>query len=284
MSTSSAQAPPREGGNRPHRGARSSEQQVVVHDRRAALVALGEALADHEARRGSARRAASSPPRSSRGPRARARRCSPASGRCGGEEADGCFRSERTVSRTRRASGRRRRAPSRSRRARCRGSRRCCCRAGCVPFRRRREQRHTLREEQRREEVALLPLAQRAYRALIGGALHAAVPAAVVVRAVAVALEVGLVALALVAHEVVQREAVVRGDEVDARGGRAAATAGRYPASPRGARRARRSCPRRLSSRSAPRRDTCRSTRPSPAGSCRAGSRPRPGPKARRSA
>ena len=46
--------------------------------------------------------------------------------------------------------------------------------------------------------------------------LHAAVPAAVVVRAVAIVLPVRLVVLAIVGHEVVEGEAVVAGDEVDA--------------------------------------------------------------------
>src|SRR5690606_16382256 len=46
---------------------------------------------------------------------------------------------------------------------------------------------------------------------------HAAVPAAVVILAVAVIVEVRLVVLFVVAHEVAQREAVVRRDEVDAR-------------------------------------------------------------------
>src|SRR5687768_17760259 len=53
-----------------------------------------------------------------------------------------------------------------------------------------------------------------------------AIPAAVVVGAVAVRLVVRLVVLALVAHQVLEREAVVRGDEVDARA-RAAARADR---------------------------------------------------------
>ena len=52
---------------------------------------------------------------------------------------------------------------------------------------------------------------------------RAAVAAVVVVRAVAIVLLVGLVVLLLVADQVAQREAVVRGDEVDARPGPAAA-------------------------------------------------------------
>ena len=70
--------------------------------------------------------------------------------------------------------------------------------------------------KQRREQVALLARAQRADLRVVGRPFDAAVPAAVVVLAVAVVLAVGLVVLVVVAHEVAQREAVVRGDEVDA--------------------------------------------------------------------
>src|SRR5262249_44502202 len=51
----------------------------------------------------------------------------------------------------------------------------------------------------------------------------AAVPAQVVVDAVAVVLAISLVVLVVVAHQVVQREAVVTGDEVDAIDGQMAA-------------------------------------------------------------
>ena len=54
------------------------------------------------------------------------------------------------------------------------------------------------------------------------GALGPAVPRPVVVGAVAVVLEVGLVVLVVVRDEVGEREPVVRGDEVDRRGGPAA--------------------------------------------------------------
>ena len=52
---------------------------------------------------------------------------------------------------------------------------------------------------------------------VVGLALDAVVPGAVVVGAVAVVLAVGLVVLVLVGHQVAQGEAVVRGDEVDRR-------------------------------------------------------------------
>ncbi len=80
------------------------------------------------------------------------------------------------------------------------------------------QHRHALGEQQRRQEVALLARAQRVDLRIVGLALHAAVPRPVVVRAVLVVLEVGLVVLLVVRDEVVQREAVVGGDEVDRRG------------------------------------------------------------------
>jgi hypothetical protein len=77
------------------------------------------------------------------------------------------------------------------------------------------QHRHALRQEQRGEEVALLLLPQRDDLEVVGLALDAAVPAAVVALAVVAALAVGLVVLLVVGDEVVHREAVVRGDEVD---------------------------------------------------------------------
>src|SRR5207247_396042 len=71
-------------------------------------------------------------------------------------------------------------------------------------------------EEERREHVALLPPAQPSDQRVLGGPLRPAVPRRVVVRAVAVVLAVGLVVLLLVGDEVLQREAVVARDEVDA--------------------------------------------------------------------
>ncbi len=87
----------------------------------------------------------------------------------------------------------------------------------------REEHRGALREEERREQVAPLAGAEREDARVRRRALDAAVPPALVVVAVAVLLAVRLVVLRLVGHEVVQRRAVVRGDEVDARGGLPAA-------------------------------------------------------------
>src|SRR5207244_10722849 len=79
------------------------------------------------------------------------------------------------------------------------------------------DRRRPLREQERGEQVALLPGAERDDRRVVGRSLDAVVRAAIVVAAVAIRLQIGVVVLALVADEVLQREAVVRGDEIDAR-------------------------------------------------------------------
>ncbi|MNC85935.1 hypothetical protein D3C83_15600 [compost metagenome] len=89
----------------------------------------------------------------------------------------------------------------------------------------REQHRHTLRQEQRRQHVVLLALAQRENGGVGGGTLRAAIPAEVVILAVAVVGEIGLVVLFVIAHEIVERKTVMRGDEVDARAGAASAVA-----------------------------------------------------------
>ncbi len=79
------------------------------------------------------------------------------------------------------------------------------------------DHRHALRDEHRGDEVALLLCAQRQHLRVVGRALDAAVPRAVVALAVVVVVLVVLVVLLVVGDEVAQREPVVRGDEVDAR-------------------------------------------------------------------
>ena len=144
------------------------------------------------------------------------------------------------------------------------------------------DHRHALRQQQRGEEVALLAGAQREDRRVVGLALDAAVPRPVVALAVAVALAVGLVVLVVVRDQVAQREAVVRGDEVDARDGAAAVVLVEVArAGEAGGELAERSPARRARSRGRC-RGTCRSTRSTAAGSCRPGSRPRRRPTARR--
>src|SRR5688572_24060883 len=87
------------------------------------------------------------------------------------------------------------------------------------------QHRRALREQQRAEHVLHLALAQAADRLYLGRPLDAVVPRAVVRVAVLVLLAIRLVVLLVVADEVVEREAVVRGDEVDAGPGLAAAVA-----------------------------------------------------------
>src|SRR4030095_2837948 len=71
----------------------------------------------------------------------------------------------------------------------------------------------------RGEEVLRLSRPEGVDLRVLRGALHAAVPAPVVVGAVAVALAVGLVVLGVGGDEIVPGEAIVTRDEVDARSG-----------------------------------------------------------------
>src|SRR5262249_16233763 len=77
--------------------------------------------------------------------------------------------------------------------------------------------RNALGEKQRRKKIPDLPLPQLVHRRIVGRSLDPAVPTQVVVLAVAVVLEIRLVVLVVVAHQIRHREAVVRGHEIDAR-------------------------------------------------------------------
>ena len=79
------------------------------------------------------------------------------------------------------------------------------------------EHRHALAEQQRGDEVALGAAAEREHLDVVGRPLDAVVPRPVVALAVPVVLAVGLVVLLVVGDQVAQGEAVVGGDEVDAR-------------------------------------------------------------------
>ena len=118
---------------------------------------------------------------------------------------------------------------------------------------------------------------------IVGRALDAAVPAAVVVGAVAVVLEVGLVVLLVVRDEVVEREAVVGGDEVDRRGRPAAVRLVEVAGAREAPRELGDACPGRARSRASS-RGRCRSTPSRGSGSSRPGSRRARRPTARRSA
>ena len=67
-----------------------------------------------------------------------------------------------------------------------------------------------------RKEVLDLAISQRLDLGVVGRPLDAAIPARILVGPVAIVLAVRLVVLAVVRDEVVQREAVVTRDEVDA--------------------------------------------------------------------
>jgi len=87
---------------------------------------------------------------------------------------------------------------------------------GAAGFVARQEHRHALRQEQGGEQIALLPGPQRQHLGIVGRPFDPAVPAAVVIGAVAVILEVRLVVLAVITDQILEREAVVAGDEIDA--------------------------------------------------------------------
>src|SRR5215831_3593013 len=85
------------------------------------------------------------------------------------------------------------------------------------------QHRHALREEQRGQQRALTTHAQVSDARVFRWTFDPAVPGIVVVGAVLVVLAVGLVVLVVVGDQVTQREAVMRGEEVDAAGGSASA-------------------------------------------------------------
>src|SRR6266403_4517547 len=76
--------------------------------------------------------------------------------------------------------------------------------------------RNSLRQEQRGYEIAPLLGAKALDCGIVRGAFHAAVPATVIVSAVAVFFTVGLIMLGVVADQVLQSEAIMRGDEINA--------------------------------------------------------------------
>src|SRR5438552_2294637 len=67
------------------------------------------------------------------------------------------------------------------------------------------------------EQIALLPVAQADELRIVGRSLDTAIPAEIRLVAVAVVFAIGFVVLLLVADEVLQREPVMRRNEVDAR-------------------------------------------------------------------
>ena len=79
------------------------------------------------------------------------------------------------------------------------------------------DHRRAVREQQRRQQIALLPFARGADAGIVGRSFDAEIVAAIVGVPVLVVLAVGLVVALVVGDEIVEREAVMRGDEVDAR-------------------------------------------------------------------
>src|SRR6266851_591929 len=77
------------------------------------------------------------------------------------------------------------------------------------------QHRHPLRKQQGRQEISLLSLAQFLDSRVVGGSFGAAVPTQVIIGPVAVFFAVGLVVLPVVAHQIIEREAIVTGDKVD---------------------------------------------------------------------
>ena len=113
---------------------------------------------------------------------------------------------------------RRRAAPSRARWSRCPGCRGCCCRAACWRTRRRPRTSARRCQQQQGEEVLHLPQPQRQHRrrgrrrpppsrsSSSGCRLEPSVPS----------WPLASLCLLVVGHQVVEAEAVVGGDEVDA--------------------------------------------------------------------
>ena len=66
------------------------------------------------------------------------------------------------------------------------------------------------------QKVTLLPGAQGDDVRFVGRSLDATVPGLVFVDSIPVFLAIGQIVFLLVAHQVVQRETIVRGDEIDA--------------------------------------------------------------------
>ena len=78
------------------------------------------------------------------------------------------------------------------------------------------QHRRPHREHRQRQEVLHLAVAQPFHRGIVGRSFDATVPAQVVGGAIEIVVTVRLVVLGVVGDEVVEREAVVAGDEVDA--------------------------------------------------------------------
>src|SRR5690606_7421537 len=79
----------------------------------------------------------------------------------------------------------------------------------------RRQHGETLRKEQRCQQIALLLRAQCIYGLIVCRAFSTAVPRPVMTFPIVVFFLVGIVVLFVVGYQVVEREPVMRGDEID---------------------------------------------------------------------
>ena len=144
------------------------------------------------------------------------------------------------------------------------GSRRCCCRPACAGTRRRASSIGTPREMASVSRKFLICRMRTASIArIVGGSFDAIVGAEVLVRSVAIILAVGFVVLVRVADEIVERESVVTGDEVDAALRVPCPIRDRGPSSRRSGWRTGPACRRRRARSGAHRRESGRSTQPS---------------------
>src|SRR5208282_5690787 len=78
------------------------------------------------------------------------------------------------------------------------------------------EHGHAQRKEGHGQKVLNLTMPQLFDGGVVGGAFHSTIPTSVVIGAVTIILAVGLVVPLVIGHQVIQGEAVVAGDEVNA--------------------------------------------------------------------
>jgi hypothetical protein len=75
---------------------------------------------------------------------------------------------------------------------------------------------HALGQKQRCQQIPLLLGAQGLNIGIVGGTLDSAIPASIVVVAVAIFFAIGFVVFFVVTDQILQREAVMRGDKINA--------------------------------------------------------------------
>ena len=78
------------------------------------------------------------------------------------------------------------------------------------------DHRHANGKDGDGEKILHLPIAQLLYGRIVGWTFDAAIPAAIVIRAVSVVLAIGFIVLPVIGNKVVESEPVVAGHEIDA--------------------------------------------------------------------